>query len=128
MQNYAGNFGMWGPGSDADNFRGSASSRSTSSIQAKAKGYVVANDALKRGASWLKTQRRRDSNDDLTRAYAFYVLAQSGQVNLSDLRYFSDTRGAGDERRHRGGADRRGGGAGGRPVARDLRLRPRRAS
>ncbi len=28
------------------------------------------------------------------RAYSFYVLAQMGQVNLSDLRYFSDTRGS----------------------------------
>jgi alpha-2-macroglobulin len=28
----------------------------------------------------------------MSRAYAFYVLAQNGQVNISDLRYFSDTK------------------------------------
>ena len=90
MQNYAGNFGMWGPGSDADSFL------SVYAIdflyQAKARNYVVANDALKRAATWLKTSASADGNDDLTRAYAFYVLAHNGQANVSDLRYFSDTK------------------------------------
>jgi uncharacterized protein YfaS (alpha-2-macroglobulin family) len=90
MQNYAGNFGMWGPGSDADSFL------SVYAIdflyQAKAKNYVVANDALKRAATWLKATGAGESSDDLTRAYAFYVLAHNGQANVSDLRYFSDTK------------------------------------
>ena len=90
MQNYAGNFGMWGPGSEADNF---LSVYALDFLhQAKAKNYVVANDALTRGTNWLKATGTSDSSDDLTRAYAFYVLAQNGQANVSDLRYFSDTK------------------------------------
>jgi uncharacterized protein YfaS (alpha-2-macroglobulin family) len=90
MQNYAGNFGMWGPGSDADSFLGAYAMDFL--FQAKAKGYVVANDALKRGTGWLKTTGTAEASDDLTRAYAFYVLAANGQANVSDLRYFSDTK------------------------------------
>jgi hypothetical protein len=89
MQNFAGNFGLWGPGEDADDF---LSVYALDFItQAKQKGYVVPNDALRRGTTWLKTEAARDG-DDLSRAYAFYVLAENGQVNISDLRYFSDTR------------------------------------
>ncbi|HUO91786.1 MAG TPA: alpha-2-macroglobulin [Rhizomicrobium sp.] len=91
MQNYAGNFGMWGPGTDADPWISVFAIDFL--VQAKQKGYVVPNDALKRGAQWLRQQSTSDSNDDNVRAYAFYVLARMGQVNLSDLRYFSDTRG-----------------------------------
>ena len=91
MQNYAGNFGMWGPGSDADPWLSVFALDFLQ--QAKQKGYVVPNDAMKRGASWLRQQSTSDSNDDNIRAYAYYVLAHMGQVNLSDLRYFSDTRG-----------------------------------
>jgi uncharacterized protein YfaS (alpha-2-macroglobulin family) len=91
MQNYAGNFGMWGPGNDADpwisvfalDFLG----------EAKDKGYVVAAEPLRRGMGWLKQTASSSESDDAVRAYAFYVLARAGQVNLSDLRYFSDTRG-----------------------------------
>jgi uncharacterized protein YfaS (alpha-2-macroglobulin family) len=92
MQNYAGNFGMWGPGNDADPWISVFALDFL--YQAKAKGYVVPNEALKRGAGWLKQTAPSDSFDDATRAYAFYVLARAGQVNLSDLRYFSDTRGS----------------------------------
>jgi uncharacterized protein YfaS (alpha-2-macroglobulin family) len=91
MQNYAGNFGMWGPGSDADPWISAFALDFL--MQAKAKNYVVPNDALRRGASWLRQTATSDSFDDATRAYAFYLLARSGQVNVSDLRYFSDTRG-----------------------------------
>ncbi len=91
MQNYAGNFGMWGPGNDADPW---ISVFALDFLQqAKDKGYVVPNESLRRGASWLKQTSASDSNDDAVRAYAFYVLARAGQVNLSNLRYFSDTRG-----------------------------------
>jgi len=41
----------------------------------------------------LRQAASSDSYSDDTRAYAFYVLARLGQLNLSDLRYFSDTRG-----------------------------------
>lgn len=91
MQNFAGDFGMWGPGADADPWLSVFALDFLA--QAKDKGYVVPNDALKRGASWLRQTASSDSNDDDVRAYAFYVLAHMGQVNLSDLRYFSDTRG-----------------------------------
>jgi uncharacterized protein YfaS (alpha-2-macroglobulin family) len=91
MQNYAGNFGMWGPGPDAEPWISVFALDFL--FQAKQKSYVVPNDALKRGGSWLKSTASSDSADDATRAYAFYVLAHIGQVNLSDLRYFSDTRG-----------------------------------
>ncbi|HMH65407.1 MAG TPA: alpha-2-macroglobulin, partial [Rhizomicrobium sp.] len=90
MQNYAGNFGMWGPGSDADSFLSVYAMDFL--YQAKAKNYVVANDALKRGTNWLKATGTAGGSDDLTRAYAFYVLAANGQANVSDLRYFSDTK------------------------------------
>ena len=86
MQNFAGNFGMWGPGDDADAFLSVYAMDFL--FQAKAKGYVVANDALKRGTNWLKSS----GGDELARAYAFYVLAHNGQANVSDLRYFSDTK------------------------------------
>ncbi len=90
MQNYAGNFGMWGPGSEADAF---LSVYALDFLhQAKARNYVVGNDALTRGTNWLKTSGASEGSDDLTRAYAFYVLAQNGQANVSDLRYFSDTK------------------------------------
>ncbi len=89
MQTVGGDFGMWGPGSDAEPFLGVYAMDFL--IQAKAKNYVVANDAMRRGTNWLRTVAS-GGGDDLARAYAFYVLAGSGQANVSDLRYFSDTR------------------------------------
>jgi alpha-2-macroglobulin len=92
MQNYSGDFGMWSAGSDADPWISIFALDFLD--QAKTKGYVVPAEALKRGAGWLRTTASADSNDDAVRAYAFFVLAKMGQVNLSDLRYFSDTRGS----------------------------------
>jgi len=92
MQNFAGNFGMWGPGSDADPWLSVFALDFLQ--QAKNKGYVVPNEALRRGGGWLRTTATTDSNDDQVRAYSFYVLSRMGQVNLSDLRYYSDTRGS----------------------------------
>jgi uncharacterized protein YfaS (alpha-2-macroglobulin family) len=92
MQNPSGNFGMWGPGSDAEPYISVYAFDFL--LQAKAKGYIVPNDALRRGTAWLKRTASSNGNDDTTRAYAFYLLARAGQVNISDLRYFSDTRGA----------------------------------
>ncbi|MBV9043547.1 MAG: alpha-2-macroglobulin family protein, partial [Alphaproteobacteria bacterium] len=91
MQNYGGNFGMWSAGSDSDPWISVFALDFL--YQAKDKGYIVPNDALKRGSSWLRSAAATDSNSDATRAYAFYLLARTGQVNLSDLRYFADTRG-----------------------------------
>jgi uncharacterized protein YfaS (alpha-2-macroglobulin family) len=91
MQNPGGNFGMWGPGSDAEPWISAYALDFL--MQAKDKGYIVPNDALRRGLAWLKRTASSNSNDDATRAYAFYLLARAGQVNISDLRYFSDTRG-----------------------------------
>ncbi len=91
MQNYIGDFGMWGPGSSADTW---LSVFALDFLErAKAKGYVVANEPLSRGLKWLGETASSSGNDDDTRAYAFYVLARAGRVNLSDLRYYSDTRG-----------------------------------
>ncbi len=89
MQNYAGNFGLWGPGEDAENFISIYALDFLT--QARAKGYVVPNDAMRRGMDWLRSTASEDGSD-LSRAYAFYVLALNGQANVSDLRYFSDTK------------------------------------
>lgn len=89
MQGYGGGFGMWGPGDDADPFIGVYAMDFL--IQARARGYVISDDALRRGDSWLRGLAS-GGGDDLSRAYAFYVLAGQGQANVSDLRYFSDTR------------------------------------
>ena len=90
MQNFAGDFGMWGPGDDAEPFL------SVYALDflyaAKKKGYIVPDDALRRGAGLLRQTATQDSATPLVRAYAFYVLAKQGQANLSDLRYFSDTK------------------------------------
>jgi uncharacterized protein YfaS (alpha-2-macroglobulin family) len=91
MQNYAGNFGMWGAGSDADPWISVFALDFL--YQAKAKGFVVPNEALRRGTGWLRNTAASDSFNDNVRSYAFYVLSRTGQVNLSDLRYFADTRG-----------------------------------
>jgi hypothetical protein len=92
MQNPGGNFGMWGPGSDADPWISAYALDFL--MQAKDKGYIVPNDGLRRGMAWMKRTASSSSSDDATRAYGFYLLARAGQVNISDLRYFSDTRGA----------------------------------
>ncbi|HTO40388.1 MAG TPA: alpha-2-macroglobulin, partial [Rhizomicrobium sp.] len=91
MQNYGGDFGMWGAGSSADSWVSVYALDFV--VQAKAKTYLVPNEALRRGADWLRRTAASDSQGDNARAYAFYVLARLGQLNLSDLRYFSDTRG-----------------------------------
>ncbi|MBV9550220.1 MAG: alpha-2-macroglobulin family protein [Alphaproteobacteria bacterium] len=90
MQNVAGDFGMWGPGEDAEPFLSVYALDFLNA--AKKKGYVVPDDALRRGANWLRQTSTEDSQTPLVRAYAFYVLARAGQANLSDLRYFSDTK------------------------------------
>ncbi len=93
MQNYAGNFGMWAAGSDADPWLSVFALDFVQ--QAKDKKYVVPAESLRRGAEWLRQTASSDSSDDSVRAYAFYVLGRMGRLNLGDLRYFSDTRSSG---------------------------------
>ena len=90
MQNFAGDFGMWHSGDEAEPFLSVYALDFLNA--ARKKGYVVPDDALRRGSSWLRTASTEDSQTPLVRAYAFYVLAKAGQANLSDLRYFSDTK------------------------------------
>ena len=85
MQNYAGDFGMWGPGDSADNFLSVYALDFLT--QAKAKNYVVPNDAMKRGLNWLKATGAAEGDDDLARAYAFYVLAHNGQANQCNISF-----------------------------------------
>ncbi len=91
MQNYSGGFGMWSPIGDVNRWLSVFALDFL--YQADAKGYVVPQEALRRGARFLRDTAGSNSYDDTTRSYAFYVLARQGQVNLSDLRYFADTRG-----------------------------------
>ncbi len=90
-QSGAGSFAIWGPGSSGDQF--SSIFALDFLVEAKAKNYVVPEDALRRGANWMKLVASSDSYSDTSRAYAFYVLARLGQMNLSEMRYFSDARG-----------------------------------
>ncbi|MBN9557482.1 MAG: alpha-2-macroglobulin family protein [Alphaproteobacteria bacterium] len=91
MQNYSGDFGMWGAGGTADAWVSVFALDFLT--QAKDKNYTVPAEALRRGAQWLRGTASSDSGNDAVRAYAFYVLAEQAGLNLSDLRYFSDTRG-----------------------------------
>jgi uncharacterized protein YfaS (alpha-2-macroglobulin family) len=124
MQNFAGNFGMWGPGSDADPWI--RSSRSISSIRRRTRAMSCrTRRCARRGLA--AHDGDVDSNDDQVRAYSFYVLARMGQVNLSDLRYFSDTRGSEWNNAIAAALDGRRCRAGRRPLARGLCLRRARA-
>ncbi|MGQ0742517.1 MAG: alpha-2-macroglobulin family protein [Alphaproteobacteria bacterium] len=91
MQTPSGGFGMWSSQSDVNRFISVFALDFL--YQAKAKGYVVPQDGLRRGARYLGETAASDSYDETTRSYAFYLLAREGTVNLSDLRYFADTRG-----------------------------------
>jgi len=90
MQNTSGGFGLWGPSEETDRWLSVYAMDFL--YQAKQRGFVVPDEGLKRGARYLQETAASDSYNDDTRAYAFYVLAREGRVNLSDLRYFTDTR------------------------------------
>jgi hypothetical protein len=91
MQTLSGGFGMWSSRGDVNRFISVFAMDFL--YEAKEKGYVVPQDALTRGARFLGDTAASDSYDETTRAYAFYLLAREGAANLSDLRYFADTRG-----------------------------------
>jgi hypothetical protein len=94
MQTYEGAFGMWSAISDAaDPYMGVFALDFLA--QAKEAKYTVPNEGLERSLKWARTVAGSDSNGDVSRAYAFYVLARAGMANPSELRYFSDTRSEG---------------------------------
>jgi uncharacterized protein YfaS (alpha-2-macroglobulin family) len=94
MQTYGGSFGMWSAISDeADPYMGVFALDFL--IQAKANKYTVPEEGIERSLKWARTIAGNDSNSDTARAYAFYILARAGQLNPSELRYFSDTRSTG---------------------------------
>ena len=91
MQNYSGGFGMWGPRDDYGTDGWLVVFAMDFLTQAKEKGYVVPNAAIKRGFSYLRQIAGRDSQADANKAYALYVLARNGAVPVGDVRYFYDT-------------------------------------
>ncbi|MFP4002284.1 MAG: alpha-2-macroglobulin family protein [Alphaproteobacteria bacterium] len=88
MQRSNGSFGMW-------SFRGQRAHEWLSVfaldflIEAKARNYFVPDDPVERGMEHLDRIAGTNRNHEI-RAYAFYVLAKAGRVNLGDLRYFHD--------------------------------------
>ena len=91
MQTYGGAFGMWSAISDeADPYMGIFALDFL--MNARGQKYTVPNEGLERSLKWARSVAGNDSNNDLARAYAFHILARSGQLNPSELRYFSDTR------------------------------------
>jgi len=99
MQSPEGGFGMWGP------YRRAYAWLEVFAIdfliQAKAKGRTVPDDALRRAMQHLRRIAEgsdRDDDDDAARAdriatakaYALFVLAREGQVDIGRLRYVHD--------------------------------------
>jgi hypothetical protein len=90
MQSGAGNFGMWGWGYDAASDWLSVYALDFLT-EALARKFVVPQDAVNRGMSWLRATAAQSYSPYDVRTYALYVLARQGTVNLSDLRYLFDT-------------------------------------
>ena len=62
---------------------------------AKDAKYTVPNEGIERSLKWARSVAGNDSNSDMARAYAYYVLTRAGKSNPSELRYFSDMRSEG---------------------------------
>ncbi len=94
MQQWSGGFGMWSfLGDEADPFIGAFAVDFL--MRARAEGsYVVPQDGIDRALKWLRGVAASEGRPDIARAYAYYLLARSGQVIPGDLRYFADTSGA----------------------------------
>ncbi|MFZ1991795.1 MAG: alpha-2-macroglobulin family protein, partial [Alphaproteobacteria bacterium] len=90
MQTGSGNFSMWGWGGDAA-YDWLSVYALDFLMNAKQAGYVVPQDALNRGNSWLHGTAAQNWEGHDIRSYAMYVLARQGAINLSDLRYYHDT-------------------------------------
>src|SRR5581483_6114768 len=74
MQNTQGGFGLWGPSPDPDKYLSVFAMDFL--LQAKQRGFIVPDEGIRRGLRFLQQAAADDSNDDVTRAYAFYVLAR----------------------------------------------------
>jgi alpha-2-macroglobulin len=92
MQDSAGSFGLWGPGT-ADMWLSAYIGDFLT--RAKEQGYVVpvlglgnALDRLQNSVSFASDFER--GGEDI--AYALYVLARNGRAPVGDLRYYADTR------------------------------------
>jgi uncharacterized protein YfaS (alpha-2-macroglobulin family) len=108
MQRLDGNFGFWGPGYPAYDWLSVYALDFL--FSARAQGYAVSDDALRRGQIWLRrlvqeetVQQVRYANRpagvfDSTRDYAAYLLARLGGASLADLRYLYDTTSSGTRR------------------------------
>ncbi len=91
MQTYGGSFGMWSSISgEANPYIGMFATDFL--MEAKAHGYVVPQEGIERALGWARKATGAEASGDLARAYGFYLLARSGTVNPSELRYFADTR------------------------------------
>jgi hypothetical protein len=91
MQTYAGSFGMWSSISgEADPYIGMFAVDFL--MEAKQHGYVIPQEGIDRAIGWARKATGAEASGDLARAYGFYLLARTGQVNPSELRYFADTR------------------------------------
>ena len=94
MQRTSGAFGMWGYRSDeADSWLSLYAIDFL--LAADDQGYIVPDDALRRGLSWASSVSTQSWRDNPVRAYAFYLVATHGNVVPGDLRYFHDTLRAG---------------------------------
>lgn len=90
MQRPNGAFGMWGSqGSEAEAWLSIYAIDFL--LEADRRGYVVPDDATRRGLEWASGVASQSWRDNPVRAYAFYVLAKEGRVVSGDLRYFHDT-------------------------------------
>lgn len=91
MQASNGSFGMWGT---LDNREDWLTAYALDFLhRAKAAGYLVPGFAHGRGLDWLEgsvTHLNFDVSELPARAYAFYVLAQTGRAEMADLRYVHD--------------------------------------
>ena len=90
MQTPSGAFGMWGWGSGTA-YEWLSVYALDFLHEAKERDYVVPQDALNRGANWLRQSAAQTWQPNNIRAYGLFVLARQGGVNLSDLRYYHDT-------------------------------------
>jgi len=90
MQRSNGAFGMWG-------YQGPETEAWLSLYaidflaEADRRGFIVPDDALRRGMTWASNLASQSWRDNEIRAFAFYVLAREGRVVPGDLRYFHDT-------------------------------------
>ncbi len=94
MQRPDGGFGMWSSAYSDDMDKFLEVYAADFLMQAKAKGFVVPEEGLKRALQYVRQVATTTDNAENAKAYAFYVLARGGQGQPGDLRYFADNGGA----------------------------------